>query len=247
MAPRRPARSVSQRRRGQPGSEARPRSDLLAADADVIALEEITSAQISRSTRPHSPRRIRTRLLAGHGRAVVEVPGRAGRSRRRGLRLDAGRSGPRSARRKARSPSTSRISPPPGRRGGFTSGQRNDTIKPLGRQIAAEKLAGVVVMGDFNGTANDRSLAPLDRRPPLRPGRGRPRLRIHLARQVPDGPHRPHHGRGVTPTKAWVMKPHRQRPLARDRRATDLTRSLCDTRSEPPPRGAGHRSWRTCC
>ena len=44
---------------------------------------------------------------------------------------------------------------------GFTSDQRNDTIKALGRQIADEKLAGVIVMGDFNGTANDRSLAPL--------------------------------------------------------------------------------------
>jgi vancomycin resistance protein VanJ len=44
---------------------------------------------------------------------------------------------------------------------GFTSGQRDRTINDLGEAIADEKLERVVVMGDFNGTAYDRSLAPL--------------------------------------------------------------------------------------
>jgi len=56
---------------------------------------------------------------------------------------------------------------------GFTSDQRNDTIKALGRQIADERLAGVIVMGDFNGTANDRSLAPLTAGPRSSPSRAR--------------------------------------------------------------------------
>lgn len=44
---------------------------------------------------------------------------------------------------------------------GFTSDQRDRTINDLGKAIAAEKLDRVIVMGDFNGTAYDRSLAPL--------------------------------------------------------------------------------------
>jgi len=44
---------------------------------------------------------------------------------------------------------------------GFTSGQRDRTINDLGKAIGAEKLDRVIVMGDLNGTAYDRSLAPL--------------------------------------------------------------------------------------
>lgn len=44
---------------------------------------------------------------------------------------------------------------------GFTSDQRDRTINDLGEAIADEKLERVVLMGDLNGTAYDRSLAPL--------------------------------------------------------------------------------------
>ncbi len=44
---------------------------------------------------------------------------------------------------------------------GFSSQQRDRTIDELGHAIAAEKLPRVVVLGDFNGTAYDRGLAPL--------------------------------------------------------------------------------------
>jgi vancomycin resistance protein VanJ len=44
---------------------------------------------------------------------------------------------------------------------GFSSQQRNNTIAELGQGIGAEKLAKVLVMGDFNGSAYDRELAPL--------------------------------------------------------------------------------------
>lgn len=44
---------------------------------------------------------------------------------------------------------------------GFTSSQRDRTISELADQISRERLTRVVVMGDFNGTAYDRGLAPL--------------------------------------------------------------------------------------
>jgi vancomycin resistance protein VanJ len=90
---------------------------------------------------------------------------------------------------------------------GFTSDQRNDTIKALGRQIADEKLAGVIVMGDFNGTANDRSLAPLTAG--LRSAQGAAGQGFGFTWPAKFPMARIDHimVRGVTPTKAWVMKP----------------------------------------
>jgi vancomycin resistance protein VanJ len=44
---------------------------------------------------------------------------------------------------------------------GFSSAQRDRTISELAQAIAAERLPRVLVMGDFNGTAYDRGLAPL--------------------------------------------------------------------------------------
>ncbi|GAA4681133.1 endonuclease/exonuclease/phosphatase family protein [Streptomyces chumphonensis] len=42
---------------------------------------------------------------------------------------------------------------------GFTAGQRDDAADQLGRAIADEPLADVVLLGDLNGTMNDRALA----------------------------------------------------------------------------------------
>lgn len=44
---------------------------------------------------------------------------------------------------------------------GFTADQRNRTAQLLGRAIAAEELDRVVLVGDLNGTAQDRALAPI--------------------------------------------------------------------------------------
>ncbi len=44
---------------------------------------------------------------------------------------------------------------------GFSSEQRNTTITELADSIAGERLPKVLVLGDFNGTAYDRELAPL--------------------------------------------------------------------------------------
>jgi vancomycin resistance protein VanJ len=42
---------------------------------------------------------------------------------------------------------------------GFTAGQRDRAADALGQAIAAEPLPGVVLLGDLNGTMNDRALA----------------------------------------------------------------------------------------
>lgn len=44
---------------------------------------------------------------------------------------------------------------------GFTSDQRNRTATLLGEAIATEPLDRVVLLGDLNGTAQDRALAPI--------------------------------------------------------------------------------------
>ncbi|WP_443071154.1 endonuclease/exonuclease/phosphatase family protein [Streptomyces sp. NBC_01476] len=42
---------------------------------------------------------------------------------------------------------------------GFTAGQRDSAADALGQAIAAENLKSVVLLGDLNGTMNDRALA----------------------------------------------------------------------------------------
>ncbi|WNI15261.1 endonuclease/exonuclease/phosphatase family protein [Actinacidiphila sp. ITFR-21] len=42
---------------------------------------------------------------------------------------------------------------------GFTAGQRDSAADALGQAIAAERLHSVVLLGDLNGTMNDRALA----------------------------------------------------------------------------------------
>ena len=44
---------------------------------------------------------------------------------------------------------------------GFTAGQRDHAADALGQAIAGETLHSVLLLGDLNGTMNDRSLAPV--------------------------------------------------------------------------------------
>lgn len=44
---------------------------------------------------------------------------------------------------------------------GFTAGQRDDSAEALGKAISYERLANVILLGDLNGTMNDRALAPV--------------------------------------------------------------------------------------
>ncbi|MER5638526.1 endonuclease/exonuclease/phosphatase family protein [Kitasatospora sp. NPDC002227] len=45
--------------------------------------------------------------------------------------------------------------------GGFTAGQRDRSAEALGLAVRAERLPRVILLGDLNGTVNDRSLAPV--------------------------------------------------------------------------------------
>ncbi|MEV7590220.1 endonuclease/exonuclease/phosphatase family protein [Streptomyces sp. NPDC089922] len=47
---------------------------------------------------------------------------------------------------------------------GFTTARRNDAARKLAAAVRAEPLARVVVMGDFNGTAEDSALRPVTSR-----------------------------------------------------------------------------------
>jgi vancomycin resistance protein VanJ len=44
---------------------------------------------------------------------------------------------------------------------GFTAGQRDDSAEALGRAIAQDRTGKAVLLGDLNGTMNDRALAPV--------------------------------------------------------------------------------------
>ncbi|RPK46128.1 hypothetical protein EES39_14200 [Streptomyces sp. ADI92-24] len=45
--------------------------------------------------------------------------------------------------------------------GGLTSARRDESAVLLGRAVAAEKVGTVILLGDLNGTVDDRGLAPL--------------------------------------------------------------------------------------
>ncbi|MFJ5774459.1 endonuclease/exonuclease/phosphatase family protein [Streptomyces sp. NPDC093094] len=47
---------------------------------------------------------------------------------------------------------------------GFTASRRDESARLLGRAVAAEKLRTVILLGDLNGTVDDRGLAPLTSR-----------------------------------------------------------------------------------
>lgn len=53
---------------------------------------------------------------------------------------------------------------------GFASGRRDESAAALGAAIAAERLNKVILLGDLNGTLDDRGLAPLVSR--LTPAKG---------------------------------------------------------------------------
>ncbi|MFK4086435.1 endonuclease/exonuclease/phosphatase family protein [Kribbella sp. NPDC020789] len=184
----------------------RTAQDLLAADADVVALEELTAADLKvykaafAKKYPHQVTRDTVALWSKYPVEESES-------------VDVGFAWTRALRAEVDTPEgkvavyVAHLASVRVGTSGFTSDQRNKTIRALGRQIADERLAGVIVMGDFNGTATDRSLAPLTAG--LRSAQGAaghgfgftwpssfPMARIdHIL------------VRGVQPTKAWVMGP----------------------------------------
>lgn len=179
--------------------------DLLSADADVVALEEITTADLKiykaefAKTYPHVVSRGTVALWSKYPVEESEA-------------IDVGFAWTRALRAEVATPEgkvavyVAHLASVRVGANGFTSGQRNDTIKQLGQQIAQEKVAGVIVMGDFNGTANDRSLAPLTAG--LRSAQGAAGHGFGFTWPASFPMARIDHimVRGVTPTKAWVME-----------------------------------------
>ncbi|MEV5967360.1 endonuclease/exonuclease/phosphatase family protein [Kribbella sp. NPDC051952] len=180
--------------------------DLIAADADVMALEEITPADMKvykaafAKKYPYEVSRDTVGLWSKY--PVVQSES-----------VDVGFAWTRALRAEVTTPEgkvavyVAHLASVRVGTSGFTSDQRNNTIKALGRQIADEKVAGVIVMGDFNGTANDRSLAPLTAG--LRSAQGAAGTGFGFTWPAKFPMARIDHimVRGVTPTKAWVMKP----------------------------------------
>ncbi|HEY0472942.1 MAG TPA: endonuclease/exonuclease/phosphatase family protein [Kribbella sp.] len=180
--------------------------DLIGANADVVALEEITTADLKiykaqlAKVYPHVVARGTVALWSKY--PVEESTS-----------VDVGFAWTRALRAEVSTPQgkvafyVAHLASVRVGATGFTSNQRNDTIKQLGQQLAAEKLAGVVVMGDFNGTANDRSLAPITSS--LRSAQGAAGTGFGFTWPAKFPMARIDHilVRGVTPTRAWVMAP----------------------------------------
>jgi vancomycin resistance protein VanJ len=178
--------------------------DLLAADADVVALEELTASDLKvykasfAKTYPYAV--IRDTVALWSKFPVVETKS-----------VDVGFAWTRALRAEVKTPKgtvavyVAHLASVRVGTSGFTSDQRNDTIKALGRQIAADKSSGVIVMGDFNGTVNDRSLAPLTSG--LRSAQGAAGTGFGFTWPAAFPMARIDHilVRGITPTKAWVM------------------------------------------
>ncbi|HEY3509165.1 MULTISPECIES: endonuclease/exonuclease/phosphatase family protein [Kribbella] len=180
--------------------------DLLGADADVVALEELTPADLKiykasfAKTYPYEVTRDTVALWSKY--PVVETKS-----------VDVGFAWTRALRAEVRTTKgtvavyVAHLASVRVGTSGFTSDQRNETIKELGQQIAADKSSAVIVMGDFNGTVNDRSLAPLT--VGLRSAQGAAGTGFGFTWPSAFPMARIDHilVRGITPTKAWVMSP----------------------------------------
>ncbi|MEW1602839.1 endonuclease/exonuclease/phosphatase family protein [Streptomyces sp. NPDC093808] len=148
-----------------PAGTARALAD---AGADLIALEELVPDALPAYERvlgaryPHHVVRGTVGLWSRHplsgARAVDIKPADLTEPWSRGLRAVAGTPRGEVAVYVAHLPSV-RIGP-----GGLASARRDESAVLLGRAVAAEPLDRVILLGDLNGTVDDRGLAPLTSR-----------------------------------------------------------------------------------
>ncbi|MFG1806408.1 endonuclease/exonuclease/phosphatase family protein [Streptomyces sp. NPDC049040] len=133
--------------------------DVIAAGADVVALEELAESEVPRYTRDLA--------TAYRYHSVQGTVGLWSKYPLSGVRTVDIKMGWTRAMRAA-------VSTPDGKvavyvahlpsvrvkfDAGFTAGQRDDAADALGQAIASEQLHSVVLLGDLNGTMNDRALA----------------------------------------------------------------------------------------
>ena len=88
---------------------------------------------------------------------------------------------------------------------GFTANQRDNSAQALGQALAAEKLSKVVLLGDLNGTMNDRSLAPVTSQMRSAQGSAGSGFGFSWPASLPMARIDQIMTRGVTPTDAWTL------------------------------------------
>ena len=88
---------------------------------------------------------------------------------------------------------------------GFTANQRDASANALGLALAQEKLPRVILMGDLNGTMNDRSLAPVTSQRRSAQGSAGSGFGFSYPAQFPMARIDQIMTRGVTPTDAWTL------------------------------------------
>lgn len=88
---------------------------------------------------------------------------------------------------------------------GFTASQRDTSARALGDAIAAEKLPDVVLLGDLNGTMNDRSLADITSQLRSTQGAAGDGFGFSWPAQFPMARIDQILVRGVEPTRSWVL------------------------------------------
>jgi vancomycin resistance protein VanJ len=89
--------------------------------------------------------------------------------------------------------------------GGFTANQRDVSANALGQALADEKLPRVILLGDLNGTMNDRSLAPITSQMRSAQGSAGSGFGFSWPAQFPMARIDQIMTRGVTPTDAWTL------------------------------------------
>jgi vancomycin resistance protein VanJ len=178
--------------------------DLLAADPGVIALEEVTAEafpvyekELSKTLK-HSVHRGTVALWSKYpitGSEPVNIKMGWTRAFRAEVRTPQGPMAVYVAHL-----ASVRVNP-----SGFTADQRDQTIDALADEIAGEDLGKVLLLGDLNGTANDRSLAPITSQ--LRSAQGAAGAGFGFSWPTEFPLARIDHilTRGVVPTSAWTL------------------------------------------
>lgn len=88
---------------------------------------------------------------------------------------------------------------------GFTAGQRDDSADALGAAIANEPQDKVILLGDLNGTMNDRSLAPVTSQLRSAQGAAGDGFGFSWPASFPMARIDQIMVRGVTPVSAWTL------------------------------------------
>ena len=89
--------------------------------------------------------------------------------------------------------------------GGFTADQRDDSATALGDAIAGEPLHDVILLGDLNGTMNDRSLSPITAQMRSAQGAAGHGFGFSWPASFPLARIDQIMVRGVEPTRSWVL------------------------------------------